>query len=64
MIRSIPILSSSPWIRGAPHNGFAMFIRGSTSGVVQASRQACGLHSLIQAGLLEFTFEAVVVFGA
>ena len=23
---SIPILSSSPWIRGAPHNGFAMFI--------------------------------------
>ena len=23
---SIPILSSSPLIRGAPHNGFAMFI--------------------------------------
>src|SRR6476620_240127 len=23
---SIPILSSSPWIRGAPHNGFAMLI--------------------------------------
>src|SRR5436190_22832988 len=23
---SIPILSSSPWIRGAPHNGFATLI--------------------------------------